>query len=123
MKIQKLLVLASLGLGMLTVATAPVMAKGAALGTHKGNGMAHQLGLTKDQKSQLKPIRQQSRAQIAALKADTTLSKKERKSRLRAIRAQRLAKTNALLSSSQQQQLAQMRATRRNQKRIAKGKA
>ncbi len=122
MKIQKLLVLGVLGLGILTGASAPVMAKGRATAAHQGNGMAKQLGLSKDQKAQLKPIRQSARQQIKAIKADTTLSKKERKTRLKAIRADSKAKMNAILTSDQQQKLAAFRAARHDEKRAAKGK-
>lgn len=122
MKIQKLLVLGALGLGMLTAASAPVMAKSAAIGAHKGAGLGKQLGLSKDQKSQLKPVRQSAKEQIKAVKADTTLSKTERKARLKAIRADRKSKMNAILTPDQQQKLAALRAERRAQKRGAKDK-
>ena len=125
MKIQKLLVLGALGLATLSGASAPVMAKGATTGAHKGNGngMAKQLGLSKDQKTQLKPIRQSAKAQIRAVKADTGLSKKERKARSKAIRADRNSKMSAILTTEQQQKLATLRAQKRDQKRAAKGKA
>jgi Spy/CpxP family protein refolding chaperone len=129
MKIQKLLVPGALGLGLLFAANVPVMAKGAGHtgaghtgAAHKG-GMAKQLGLSKDQKSQLKPILKDAKEQIKAVKADTTLSKKERHSRIKAIRADSQSKVNAILTSDQQQKLTQLRAARREQKRAAKGKA
>lgn len=123
MKLQKLLVLGALGLGLLTVTNAPVMAKAGAPAAHKGNGMAKQLGLSKDQKTQLKPIRRTAKDQMKAVKADTTLSKTERKSRMKAIRADRNSKMNAVLTSEQQQKLATIRADKRAQKLAAKGKA
>ena len=123
MKIQKLLVLGTLGLGLLTAASAPVMAKAGGHAAHKGNGEAKQLGLSKDQKSQLKPIRKAAKEQMKALKADTTLSKKERKARMKAIRADRNSKMSQVLTPDQQQKLATMRADKRAQKRATKGKA
>lgn len=123
MKIQKLLVLGTLGLGLLTGASAPVMAKAGEHVAHKGQGMVKQLGLSKDQKTQLKPLRKVAKEQMKAVKADTSLSKKERKSRLKAIRADRNSKMNAVLTSAQQQKLAQIRADKRAQKSAAKGKA
>jgi len=122
MKISKLLVLGALGATMLGAPVAPVFAKTAVAGAHKGNGMAKQLGLSKDQKSQLKPIRQSAREQIKAIKADTTLSKAERKARIKAIRSDAMAKTNAILTPAQQQKLAQIREQKRAEHRTAKGK-
>jgi len=123
MKITKLLVLGALGATVLGAPVAPVFAKTAIAGAHRGNGMAKQLGLSKDQKTQLKPIRKAAKAQIQAIKADTTLSKSERKARIRAIKAERRSQTNAVLTPAQQAQLAQIRADRKAAKRAAKGKA
>ncbi len=123
MKIQKLLLLGVLGLGMMTAANTPVMAKTPGVGAaHKGAGMGKQLGLSKDQKTQLKPIRKAAKEQIKAVKADTTLSKSERKSRLKTIRADRKAKMNAVLTPDQQAKLAQIHADKRAQNRQAKSK-
>jgi len=123
MKITKLLVLGALGATVLGAPVAPVFAKTAIAGAHKGNGMAKQLGLSPDQKSQLKPIRQSAREQIKAIKADTTLSKSERKARIQAVRADAMSKVNAVLTPAQQTQLAQLRADRKAARRAAKGKA
>jgi len=123
MKITKLLVLGALGATVLGAPVAPVFAKPAIAGAHRGNGMAKQLGLSKDQKSQLKPIRKTAREQIKALKADPTLSKSERKARIKAIRADAMSKTNAVLTPAQQEKLAQMRADRKAEKRAGKSKA
>jgi len=123
MKITKLLVLGALGATVLGAPMAPVFAKTAIAGAHRGNGMAKQLGLSKDQKSQLKPIRKEAKAQIKAIKADTTLSKSERKARIKAVRADAMSKTNAVLSPAQQAKLAQIRAEKKAARRAAKGKA
>ncbi len=104
MKTPKLLALFALGAGLLTAATtSPAFAKS---GSHiiKAN-KTNALGLSSDQRAQIKVIHKDAEAQIKALKADKTLSKKDRHARLTAIYADRDAKTNALLTPQQLQEL------------------
>ena len=123
MKTPKLLVMLALGLGTLTAVHTPVFAKG----HHARHASANPLGLSADQKSGIKPIRKDAKAQIAAIKADKTLSKADRKARIKAIKADRKAKENALLTPAQQQtrdeRIAQKKAARkakRDAKKAAK---
>ncbi len=75
------------------------------------------LNLTADQKAQMKTIHQNARQQMQALKADTSLSKEQKKAKMKDIREDSDSKINAMLTPDQQQKFAQMRANRQNHRK------
>jgi len=78
------------------------------------------LGLTADQKSQIKQIRQDEKQQIQAVKADKSLSKDQKKAKIQDIRQNSTSKINGLLTPEQQQKFAQRRANHRKHHKHAK---
>ncbi len=86
----------------------PTLAKGANQGGHLGK-MSAALGLTDAQKTQMKPILQSARTQAKAVKADTSLSPADRKSKLQAIRKSTMTQIRPLLTPAQKQELRDMR--------------
>lgn len=127
MKIQSLFVLGTLGLGTAAM-VAPVMAQGGppagggSYGQRGGGGggaMIKQLGLTKAQMMRIKAIRQASRQQVQALRANTSLTPAQRQAQVRAIMEGNRTRMMAVLTPAQQQKLMQMRSQRRAQKGAA----
>jgi Spy/CpxP family protein refolding chaperone len=72
--------------------------------------MAQKLNLTDAQKAQLKPMFQQQRAQMQALKADTTLTPDQKQAKAKEIRAEGRKQFLAVLTPDQQQKLREMRS-------------
>ncbi|RXK54789.1 hypothetical protein ESB00_02510 [Oleiharenicola lentus] len=66
-----------------------------------GDRMAEALGLSDDQKVQMKAIGDQERAEMQALRADTALAKEERKAKVQAIHQKYKAQRDALLTPEQ----------------------
>ena len=87
--------------------------------TQKESGK-NRLGLTADQKTQIKQIRQDEKQQIQAVKADNSLSKDQKKAKIQDIRQNGTSKINALLTPEQQQKFAQRRANHRKHHKHAK---
>lgn len=92
-------------------------------GGKRGGGMKmmEALNLTDAQKAELKPILEAQREQMKALRADTTLSPKDKKAKMKAIHAATEAKVNSILTPAQQKTLADMKAKRKAE-REANGK-
>lgn len=80
----------------------------------------NKLGLTADQKTQIKQIRQDEKQQIQAVKADNSLSKDQKKAKIQEIRQNGTSKINGLLTPEQQQKFAQRRANHRKHHKHAK---
>lgn len=70
--------------------------------------LAHKLGLDADQQSKLAAILGHRQQQVAAVRSDTTLSMRDRKTKLLAIRRDSESQVRALFSPAQQQQYAQL---------------
>jgi hypothetical protein len=60
------------------------------------------LGLNSDQKAEIKSIHQNEKQQIQAIKHDSSLSKEQKKERIREIRETSNSQINALLTPDQQ---------------------
>ena len=71
------------------------------------------LGLTADQKSQIKQIRQNEKQQIQAVKADNSLNKDQKKAKIKDIRQNGTSQINGILTPEQQQKFAERRAKHR----------
>lgn len=72
--------------------------------------MARELNLTDAQKSQLKPMFQQQREKMQALKADTSLTQEQKKEKFQQIRAEGRQQFLGVLTPEQQQKLQAMRS-------------
>ncbi|MBD8874544.1 hypothetical protein [Rhodanobacter sp. DHB23] len=70
--------------------------------------LAHKLGLDADQQSKLAAIFGNRQQQVSAVRADTTLSKHDRRAKLLAIHQDSESQIQALLTPTQQQQYAQL---------------
>lgn len=75
--------------------------------------LAKELGLTRDQVAQIKPILADRQQQVQALQADNSLAAADRRSKMKAIQQESKAKVEAVLNDTQKQQYEQMLAARR----------
>jgi len=79
----------------------------------KAKGWMAKLGLTEEQKAKIKAIFADSKTQIKAVKADTSLSTEAKKAKIKQIRADALAKVRAVLTAEQQAKLDAARAAKK----------
>lgn len=84
--------------------------------------MATELNLTPAQKTQLLPILSKSQEQRRAIQADADLSPAQKKAQLKALRETTQSQTDAILTPQQRQQMDDMKATKKQEKRDGKGK-
>jgi Spy/CpxP family protein refolding chaperone len=75
--------------------------------------LAKKLALTGDQQSQLLPILTERDQQMAAVQSDSSLSRKDRHAKLKAIHLDSEAKLHAVLTDTQRQAYDQMEQDRR----------
>jgi protein CpxP len=75
--------------------------------------LAKELGLSKDQVQQIRPILADRDQQIQSLRADANLAPQDRREKMRSIQQDSKSKIEALLNDSQKQQFEQMMANRR----------
>ena len=68
--------------------------------------MLKDMGLTPAQMAQIKPMMKSQRTQIEAIKANTTLTEKQRRQQMRQVRQSALASIRQVLTPAQQQTLA-----------------
>ncbi|MGB7266986.1 MAG: hypothetical protein WBC92_15835 [Terracidiphilus sp.] len=79
--------------------------------------LGKQLGLSSDQVAQITPILADRQQQVQTLRADTSLTPKDRHAKVRAIMQDSNSKLEAVLTDSQKQQFEQMQAQRRSHQR------
>jgi Spy/CpxP family protein refolding chaperone len=88
-------------------------------GTSPRSQMAQKLGLTDQQKSEIEPVMQSARSQIAAIRGNASLSDQDKREEIRQIRLATLTQIRGDLTPVQQetfdQQIAQARAQRQAQ--------
>jgi periplasmic protein CpxP/Spy len=72
--------------------------------------MAKELGLTADQKAQMKSIHMDAKKQAEAIKADSSLSAEQKKAKLKELHEQTMQKSEALLTPEQKQKWEKERA-------------
>lgn len=94
-----------------TTTQAPVKAHG---------GLAKELGLSKDQRKEIKAIRGSAKQEAYAIKSDTTLTDAEKKSKLKDLHRQTKEQVMDVLTPDQQAQLKQIIAERRAARHAAK---
>lgn len=75
-----------------------------------GERMAKQLGLSEDQKTQIKAINESYRPQFDALRDDASLTKEQRREKLQALQKERVGKVDAVLTPEQRTKAQEMRA-------------
>ena len=75
--------------------------------------LGKQLGLTSDQVAQITPILAERQQQMQNLRADATLSRRDRRAKAKSIMEESKSKIEALMNDSQKQQFEQMLADRR----------
>src|SRR6478736_2448129 len=71
--------------------------------------MAEELGLTADQRAKLKPLFEQERAELEALRADTTIAKEDRRAKAGVIHKKYRELREAILTPEQRAKAAKMR--------------
>lgn len=110
-----LLVATPLGAASAQDSTPPPASSDAAAMPHRlpdpqkqAHRLAHKLGLDADQQAKLATIFGNRQQQVAAVRADTTLSKPDRRAKLLAIHQDSESQIQALLTPAQQQQYAQL---------------
>ena len=81
----------------------------------RGMKMMAELNLTDAQKAKLKPIMEATRAQMKAMREDTTMSREDKMAKMKAMRATNETKINAILTPTQQKKLAELKAARKAQ--------
>ena len=104
-------------LGAVVALAQPVDAQaggnGAGAGQHRGAGqlkkLADYLGLTDDQKAQIKPILQGERQQIKTIRADTTLTPAQKQAKIKDIRNANRQQIMGILTPDQKAKLAALR--------------
>lgn len=82
--------------------------------------MAEKLGLTDDQKTQIKSIHQDAKAQAQAIKNDSTLTPEQKKAKMKELREQTKTKTEALLTPEQKEKMQQARANHKGKRHMHK---
>ena len=83
--------------------------------------MMRALNLTDAQKAKLKPIMEAQRDKMMAMRDDTTLDRKAKMTKMKAMRAETEKKVNAILTPDQRKKMADMKAKMKAE-RIAGGK-
>jgi Spy/CpxP family protein refolding chaperone len=79
--------------------------------------MRQQLNLTDDQVNQIKPILADAQRQMMALRADSTMSQDDRRSKMMSIHQDSIAKVKAVLTDTQKTQYDQMIAKQMQERR------
>lgn len=107
---RRMLILPALALcGGIWFTSVPKLGAQMGARAQKFEQIATQLKLTPQQKMQLVPILEQEAPKVAAIKADTSLTKIQKLQQLRAIRAQNDPKVRSILTSDQYQELQKIR--------------
>jgi hypothetical protein len=75
--------------------------------------LGKELGLTKDQVTQIQPILQDRETQMQALRTDTTVAPADRRAKAKGIMDDSKSKIEAVMNDQQKQQYEQMMANRR----------
>ncbi|HVZ61151.1 MAG TPA: Spy/CpxP family protein refolding chaperone [Terriglobales bacterium] len=79
--------------------------------------MAERLNLTEQQKSQIKPIFDNNRKEMEALRDDTSLTQDQKRERFMQMRDQTKTQVDAILTPEQKQQMQEMQEKMRNRRR------
>ncbi len=122
MKMQKVSLLAILGLGGLLVCTNVASAQDSNASPRRGQGqnmeqrlerLSTELKLTDEQKPKIKAILEESRKKMQELRGDSNLSDEQRREKLQTLRTEERNKMKAVLTPEQFEKLQNMRPGRR----------
>lgn len=72
--------------------------------------MMEKLGLTDDQKAQMKALHQDGKKQAEAIKADTTLTPEQKKEKMKTLHQDMMTKRDAILTPEQKKKVDEMKA-------------
>ena len=112
--IKKLAVTGSLILAFAAFGAAQTGTTGGATPDQNATATKHEgwkdLNLSADQKAKIKSIREQTKQQMQAVKADNSLTAEQKKAKMKEIRENSFSQINSQLTPEQQQKFAQMRA-------------
>ena len=78
--------------------------------------MTENLGLTEEQQGKLKAIFEQNRPKAKELRADTALSKEDKRAKMIELRKAEIQEIRAVLTPEQQEKMKEMRAARKGPK-------
>ena len=84
--------------------------------------LAEKLGLTEEQKTKMKELREETRSQAKAIKENEALTAEEKAAQLKTLRESRKAKVAEILTPEQLEKLQEMRDNWKNKKCGGKGK-
>jgi len=74
-----------------------------------GDRLGDELGLTADQKAKIKELNQKEKAEVEALRADTSMSKEDRRTKMQAIHKSYQEQRQALMTPEQRAKADKMR--------------
>lgn len=86
-------------------------------GGQQAQRMAQELGLNDDQKAKIQPILAEEAGKLKSLRADTTLSNRDRRQKMMALREDYDKQLKTILTEDQFKRLQEMRAERKQQAR------
>ena len=86
------------------------------MGKNHMDRIANQLGLSDDQKAQMKKMHEDQAAQMKALKADTSLTADQRKAKAKEIHQQHMSQMEGMLTPDQKAKWEQMKAAHKGGK-------
>ena len=92
-----------------TTTTKPSKAERKAKRKERHEKMANELGLTADQKTQLKSLRDDQRKQMQAVKNDSSLSAEQKQAKMKEIHKAGMEKRDALLTPEQREKMQHIR--------------
>ena len=72
--------------------------------------LVKELGLTEDQQNQMKALNQDAKTQMQAIKNDSTLTREQKKEKIKALHQDQMTKREAILTPEQKQKWEQMKA-------------
>jgi len=92
-----------------TTGTKPSKSERKAMRKERKEKMAKELGLTADQKKQLKALRQDQKKQIDAVRSDSSLSQEQKATKLKEIHKAGMEKRDAVLTPEQREKMQHLR--------------
>lgn len=93
-----------------TTTTKPSKAEKKAARKERHEKMAKELGLTADQKTQMKALQQDQRKQMQAIKNDSSLSTEQKQAKFKEMHKAGMEKRDALLTPEQREKMQHLRA-------------
>jgi periplasmic protein CpxP/Spy len=111
MTMKKILLLFALMTGFVAAGMAQETKMSKAERKAQRKEMSKEIGLTKDQESQLKSMQKENHEKVKAIRADKNLSDAERKERMKSLRQANKQKVQGMLNPEQKEKMKQWRKT------------